>query len=558
MTRERAPLVPPGHGSREGTVQSTRQPAGEKRVAVFSGRYAGASAVEAVEAMAREHAGWRFLVLQEFPPRDPRRLARAKLRRLRAEPLGYPRAFLRARLDQRRAPRPGADRPALPDGLAALRLPNVTYHRCERLHDDASLELVRAWDPWLGIALAAPILRAGLFTIPSIGTINLHMSLLPEYRGMPPGFWELHDGARRTGVTVHWIDEGLDTGDIICQDEVEIPRFATPAGLQALLDATSIRTLGRAVRQLAEGTATARPQGPAATPTRSRPPFRLLRTVERRCRALGRHREGLVRGTLKRLALLAFCYGWVPIRNGVRRVRGTARTSLLLYHRVSDDHRDRVTVGVEQFWHQLVMLRRHYEVVDPATWLRTQGRPAHRPRVVITFDDGYRDNLVAAALLRRAGMGAVFFVSTGLMGTDRGFPHDLEELGRAVPTLDWDDIRRMARDGFLIGNHTVDHVNLGRVDPSEGIRQVAQAAAELERQLDDPPASRWLAYPYGGPSDMSDELRTRLPEHGIEYCFSAYGGANPPDFERWNIRRQGVDHSMSMLRLRAAIEGWRA
>lgn len=55
-----------------------------------------------------------------------------------------------------------------------------------------------------------------------MGFINLHPSLLPEYRGMAPQHWPIINGESKTGVTVHYVDEGTDTGDIILQEEIEL------------------------------------------------------------------------------------------------------------------------------------------------------------------------------------------------------------------------------------------------------------------------------------------------------------------------------------------------
>tara|TARA_R110002073_G_scaffold322276_2_gene498826 strand:+ start:9247 stop:10104 length:858 start_codon:yes stop_codon:yes gene_type:complete len=66
------------------------------------------------------------------------------------------------------------------------------------------------------------ILKKNIIKIPVMGCINLHPSLLPYYRGMSPQHWPIINGDNKTGITVHFIDEGVDTGDIILQQQVEI------------------------------------------------------------------------------------------------------------------------------------------------------------------------------------------------------------------------------------------------------------------------------------------------------------------------------------------------
>lgn len=66
------------------------------------------------------------------------------------------------------------------------------------------------------------ILKRELISIPKHGVINLHLSMLPRYRGCYPIAWAVINGEKETGVTLHYIDEGIDTGDIISQQPVEI------------------------------------------------------------------------------------------------------------------------------------------------------------------------------------------------------------------------------------------------------------------------------------------------------------------------------------------------
>lgn len=66
------------------------------------------------------------------------------------------------------------------------------------------------------------LLRKNIYSIPKYGTINLHPSFLPKYRGPFPDFWTYYYQDKRGGVTLHFIDDGEDTGDIIYQEEYDI------------------------------------------------------------------------------------------------------------------------------------------------------------------------------------------------------------------------------------------------------------------------------------------------------------------------------------------------
>ena len=61
-----------------------------------------------------------------------------------------------------------------------------------------------------------------IIKIPSLGVVNLHPSLLPNFRGRAPLNWAIIEGEKLTGITAHFVDEGIDTGPIISQIKIEI------------------------------------------------------------------------------------------------------------------------------------------------------------------------------------------------------------------------------------------------------------------------------------------------------------------------------------------------
>lgn len=66
------------------------------------------------------------------------------------------------------------------------------------------------------------LIHSSMLSIPEYGFINVHPSLLPNYRGMAPQHWPIINGEKKTGITVHYVDEMADTGDIIVQREIDI------------------------------------------------------------------------------------------------------------------------------------------------------------------------------------------------------------------------------------------------------------------------------------------------------------------------------------------------
>jgi len=76
---------------------------------------------------------------------------------------------------------------------------------------------------------------AALLNIPKLGWINLHASLLPKYRGAAPINWAIANGETQTGLTTMRIDAGMDTGDMLLQQEIDIAPEETAPELAASL-----------------------------------------------------------------------------------------------------------------------------------------------------------------------------------------------------------------------------------------------------------------------------------------------------------------------------------
>tara|TARA_B100000902_G_scaffold370122_1_gene394978 strand:- start:839 stop:1885 length:1047 start_codon:yes stop_codon:yes gene_type:complete len=91
------------------------------------------------------------------------------------------------------------------------------------LTNNQFINKVKSLNPDLIIVIAFKKLPKILFEIPKIGTINLHASLLPKYRGAAPINWAIIHGEKQTGLTTFFINEQIDTGDIILQSNIKIP-----------------------------------------------------------------------------------------------------------------------------------------------------------------------------------------------------------------------------------------------------------------------------------------------------------------------------------------------
>ena len=132
------------------------------------------------------------------------------------------------------------------------------------LRDGEAEKVFRALQPDLVVVVAyGRILPPELLHIAPLGCINLHVSLLPKYRGSAPIQWAVLNGDTKTGVTIMQLDEGCDTGDILMVEPVEIGPETTSGELFDQVSAVGARTLVRAVEDLAAGRLTPRPQDEA-------------------------------------------------------------------------------------------------------------------------------------------------------------------------------------------------------------------------------------------------------------------------------------------------------
>jgi methionyl-tRNA formyltransferase len=139
---------------------------------------------------------------------------------------------------------------------------NLPVHQPEKIRAPEVQELLQSYSPDFIVIIAyGQIIPARLLTIPKFGWINLHASLLPKYRGAAPINWAIVNGETRTGLTTMRIDAGMDTGDILLQQELAIGATETAPELATRLSEAGPPLIAETLRGLAAGKITPRPQG---------------------------------------------------------------------------------------------------------------------------------------------------------------------------------------------------------------------------------------------------------------------------------------------------------
>jgi methionyl-tRNA formyltransferase len=137
----------------------------------------------------------------------------------------------------------------------------------DRLSSEDFVEALKALSADLFVVIAFRILPPSVFLLPRLGTINVHASLLPKFRGPAPIHRAIAAGEKETGITIFRINEGIDTGNILFQKKVPIGDKETTPELYERLSQEGAKSIIEAVTLLENGKAVFRDQdGSLATP----------------------------------------------------------------------------------------------------------------------------------------------------------------------------------------------------------------------------------------------------------------------------------------------------
>ena len=142
-------------------------------------------------------------------------------------------------------------KPPLKKLLKDNRIPEI--HLEGNINSQTNLAIIRSYSPdFLVSILGNQIFKKPLIDLAPQGCINLHTALLPKYRGLMPTFWVLKNNETHTGVSVFFVDEGIDSGPIIVQQKVEIGN-RTQAGLIKHTKKIGMELIAEAITTIKKG-----------------------------------------------------------------------------------------------------------------------------------------------------------------------------------------------------------------------------------------------------------------------------------------------------------------
>lgn len=233
---------------------------------------------------------------------------------------------------------------------------------------------------------------------------------------------------------------------------------------------------------------------------------------ERRCRSAWK----LVLDTL---LLLSPRVVW---RNWYRRLSGRYPLLILAHHLVSDRPHC-MGVPTENFWRQVLFLKKHYRIVSLADGSKLLRSSRIRvPTVVLTFDDGYADNFLGLrAVANETKTQPTLFITTGPVDERRAFDHDLTKGRAGFLPLTWDQIRYWQTRGADFGSHTRTHFDCGSSDLESLQSEIIGSRNDLEAHLKRPVI--FFAFPYGKPNNMSP-VAMHLAASTYRHYLSSFGG----------------------------------
>jgi methionyl-tRNA formyltransferase len=137
----------------------------------------------------------------------------------------------------------------------------IPIYSPENLKEPGLMDFLKKHDPQMIVVCGFQLyIPEAIRKLPSKGVINFHSSLLPRHAGMHPGFFTIYYGDTRSGMVIHYMDEGIDTGDILYQSDVPVKKGDTIASLYDRIWDSSGPLIDKLLEDLENNTLPSKPQ----------------------------------------------------------------------------------------------------------------------------------------------------------------------------------------------------------------------------------------------------------------------------------------------------------
>ena len=131
---------------------------------------------------------------------------------------------------------------------------NIKYFQPKNLKDQSFIDKIKSINPDIIVVVAFRMIPKRIWQIPKYGTINLHASLLPNYRGSAPINWTIINNENFTGVTTFFIDDKIDTGDILLQEKIKVDKKINAGELHDKLKVIGAITVKKTIKEILNNT----------------------------------------------------------------------------------------------------------------------------------------------------------------------------------------------------------------------------------------------------------------------------------------------------------------
>ena len=212
---------------------------------------------------------------------------------------------------------------------------------------------------------------------------------------------------------------------------------------------------------------------------------------------------------------------------------------ILMYHRITDALPESdLIVSPKKFRRQMEYLKNFCQVISMAELVKMCANKdrfsaSRKPQVVITLDDGYRDNyLNALPVLKDMNLSATIFLATAWIGSDRAMPR-YEHLP-APDMLRWEEVGAMRKAGITICSHTHNHPHLPLLSYEQQKTEIVTAMNVLYDRFQDPIIKEVFAYTYG---EYNQETLKILKGLGFKIALTVEEGINTPGQNPLELKR---------------------
>lgn len=240
---------------------------------------------------------------------------------------------------------------------------------------------------------------------------------------------------------------------------------------------------------------------------------------------------------------------------------------VLMYHKINDIPNNTLSVSTFQFEEQIKYLKENYTIISFEGVMNSINNGYVFPdrSVLLTFDDGYKDNRINAhPILKKYDCKAILCIPTNFPegGT---LPHD-KNLSISNPTLSWKEISEM-QDVFEIASHGCSHTALTKMPLAEAKKEIELSKHIIEQELKR--VVNVFSYPKGSILDFNEELEDIVKNSGYQLCLTTIpkkntGVFNPFRICRYNVENFGLryfkcllDGSADIVSLKDTIAGYK-